>query len=115
MTADEREMLKRLLATFKVEAEEHVNLLSSGLVDLEKASTAERQREVIETVFREAHSLKGAARAVNLVAVEAVCQSLESIFSELKAQKLAVSPQLLDRLHEMIAGLSSLLSDAGSE
>ena len=34
---------------------------------------------MIETIFREAHSLKGAARSVNLGKIEGICQSLETI------------------------------------
>jgi two-component system chemotaxis sensor kinase CheA len=66
----DQQLRKKLLATFKVEAEEHVGAISSGLLELEKASSPERRMEIIETVFREAHSLKGAARAVNLSNIE---------------------------------------------
>ena len=72
MGPKDKELLKRLLATFKVEAEEHVSAISSGLIELEKASSPEKQVEIIESVFREAHSLKGAARAVNLVKSKAL-------------------------------------------
>ena len=62
---------------FRVEAEEHVTAISSGLVKLERESSPERQMEMIENVYREAHSLKGAARSVKLVKIEGACQSLE--------------------------------------
>ncbi len=103
MDAKDQELLTRLLATFKVEAQEHIDAMSTGLVELEKTSTTERQMEVIEAVFREAHSLKGAARAVNLTKVETICQSLESVFSKLKTRALTLSPELFDSLHEMIS------------
>ena len=103
MPAKDKELLKRLLATFRIEAQEHLTAMSSGLVELEKARSPEKQIEIIETVFREAHSLKGAARAVNLAKVESICQSLESAFSGLKAQKISLSPELFDRLHQMVS------------
>jgi chemotaxis protein histidine kinase CheA len=53
--------------------EEHVTAIPSGLVEVERSSSPEQQREIIESVFREAHSLEGAARAVNLVKIEATC------------------------------------------
>jgi chemotaxis protein histidine kinase CheA len=53
--------------------EEHVTAISSGLVEVERSSSPEQHREIIESVFREAHSLEGAARAVNLVKIEATC------------------------------------------
>src|SRR5271155_3600098 len=110
MGPKDKELLKRLLATFRVEAEEHVAAISSGLVELERASSPERQMEMVETVFREAHSLKGAARAVNLVKIEGACQSLEALFAQLKAQKTALCPELFDQLHGMVDTLSVLLA-----
>jgi two-component system chemotaxis sensor kinase CheA len=115
MSAKDQEFLKKLLDTFEVEAEEHINVISSGLVELEKVPSPERRTEIIETVFREAHSLKGAARAVNLVKVETICQSLENLFSALKAQDLPLSPHLFDRLHQSVDNLSGLLSNAGAQ
>lgn len=109
MGLKDKELLKKLLATFKVEAEEHVTAISSGLIELEKASLPEQQVELVERVFREAHSLKGAARAVNLVKVERVCQSLESLFARLKTQEIALSQKLFDQLHQTIDTLSALL------
>jgi len=43
------------------------------LVEVERASSPEQQMGIIESVFREAHSLKGATRAVTLVKIEAAC------------------------------------------
>ncbi|HEV2176741.1 MAG TPA: response regulator [Terriglobia bacterium] len=103
MAAKDQELLRKLLATFQVEAQEHINAMSSGLVELEKAPSPERRMQVIETVFREAHSLKGAARAVNLAKVETICQSLENVFSGLKTQDVSLSPELFDRLHRMVS------------
>ena len=111
----DKELLKKLLGTFKVEAEEHVTAISSGLVELERASSPEQQMEMAERVFREAHSLKGAARAVNLVKIEGTCQSLEGLFARLKAQKIALSPELFDQLHRMVDTLGVQLSDESTE
>jgi two-component system chemotaxis sensor kinase CheA len=111
----DKELLKRLLATFRVEAEEHVTAISSGLVELEKASSPERQTEMIESVFREAHSLKGAARAVNLVRIEGICQTLESLFAQLKIQEKVLSPELFDQLHHLVDTLGALLASEGAE
>lgn len=107
------DLLKRLLATFRVEADEHLRAMSSGLLALKKAPPGAEAASLVETVFREAHSLKGAARAVNLVPVESLCQSLESIFAALKNGRLPVSAPLLDLLLQAVDGLGNLLaSDA---
>jgi len=104
------ELLKKLLATFRVEADEHLKAMSSGLLALEKAPARGRQAEIVETIFRDAHSLKGAARAVNLTHIESVCQSLESVFAALKGGRLGVSPPLFDLLLQAIDTLGELLA-----
>ncbi|MHB1273092.1 MAG: hybrid sensor histidine kinase/response regulator [Rhodanobacter sp.] len=109
------ELLKKLLVTFRVEADEHLKAMSSGLLVLEKTPAGEQQAEIVETIFRDAHSLKGAARAVNLASIESVCQSLESVFAALKDRRLDVSPPLCDLLHQTVDALGGLLSaDAGA-
>ena len=115
MDKKNKEFLKRLLDTFRVEAQEHVNALSSGLIELEKASTAQKQLEITETIFREAHSLKGAARAVNMTDIEALCQSLENVFAALKSQEITSSAGLFDLLHEAVDSLGKLLSATEGE
>ena len=103
------DFLKKLLSTFKMEAGEHLSALSSGLIALEQEPQTERQAELIETIFREAHSLKGAARAVNLVEIETVCQPLEGVFSALKRKGITLSPAFFDLLHKAIDALGKLL------
>jgi two-component system, chemotaxis family, sensor kinase CheA len=115
MGSTDKQLLEKLLATFEVEAEEHIAAISSGLVALESASSPEPQTEIVEKIFREAHSLKGAARAVNLVKVESACQSLESIFARLKSRQATFSPELLDQLHRMADGLGQLLPGRSAE
>lgn len=115
MGPKDKELLKRLLATFRVEAEEHVKAISSGLVELERVSSPDQQTGMIEKVYREAHSLKGAARAINLVKIEGTCQSLETLFARLKAGEIALSPELFDQLHQVVDNLGVLLFAGGTE
>ena len=114
MGSKDEEFLKRLLATFKVEAEEHLKAMASGLLQLEKRPSPDQQAAIIQTVFREAHSLKGAARAVNLREVEAVCQSLESVFARWKRQDTASFPEEFDLLHQALDLVERLVA-AGPE
>ncbi|MCX6556913.1 MAG: response regulator [Candidatus Aminicenantes bacterium] len=115
MDAKNGEFLKRLRETFRIEAEEHVRALSTGLIELEKTTDAEKQAHGIETMFREAHSLKGAARSVNLADIESLCQALESVFAALKRQEIALQPTLLDLLHQTVDGIARLVPSADAE
>ena len=102
MDKKDEEFLKRLLSTFRIEAPEHLNVIASGLVEIEKGGP-EKWDEIIETIYRESHSLKGAARSVNLGDIVAVCQAMESLFFALKRKEVLPSPHMLDLLHESIA------------
>lgn len=104
------DFLKKLLVTFRIEASEHLETMSSGLLALERATAGEQRMEIVEKIFREAHSLKGAARAVNLAEIESVCHSLESLFAGLKSNRVAESPPLFDLVHQVLDALARLLT-----
>ncbi len=115
MVIKDDDFLKKLLSTFKVEAEEHVRAMSASLLELERAVTAEERRKIIETVFREAHSLKGAARSVNQREIEKICQAQESVFAAFKREEVVPSPELLDTLHQTVDLLGQLLASLEAE
>lgn len=104
------DFLKKLLETFRVEADEHLKVMSAGLLELEKMPADQRRAEIVEQIFREAHSLKGAARAVNMTEIEAVCQSMESVFAALKSGQAAVSPPLCSLMQEAVDAAGALLA-----
>jgi two-component system chemotaxis sensor kinase CheA len=91
--------LKRLIETFKVEAEEILQTISSGLIGLEKNIDPGESKIHIDNIYMAVHSLKGAARAVNFIEVETLCQSIESIFEKIKSNKQEISKNLFDLLH----------------
>ena len=110
MSTQEDEFHKQLRAIFKIEAEEHLQAIGAGLLELEKAPAPEEQRRLIETVFRAAHSLKGAARAVDFTEIESICQSLEDTFASWKRQERAPSPQELDTLHRALNTITAAMA-----
>jgi len=110
MSIKDDEFLQQLRATFRIEAAEHLQAITTGLLELEKSPTPEAQHSLIETVFRAAHSLKGAARAVDFITVESQCQSLEDMFAAWKRQESAPSPTTLDTAHRVLDTIASALS-----
>jgi len=101
--------LERLLVTFRSEAEEHLHIMSTGLIEFEKTEGAGERTGIIERVFREAHSLKGASRAVNLTQIEALCHSIEGVLLVAKRGELSLTPTALDVLHRAIDRLRGLI------
>lgn len=106
MAQGDEQFLKRLLATFQLEAREHLDLMASVLQELRGSP----RPEMVEVLFREAHSLKGAARAVNLSEVEQVCQSLESVLSMLKRLAHVPDAKLIGIFERVVDGLESMLA-----
>jgi len=102
-------LLKRLLATFKVEAREHIDAIATGLIDLERAGSDTEKSTLLDVIFRAAHSLKGAARTVNTRDIESVCQALENVFAALRRKEIQLSPESFDLLHQVVAMLVTLL------
>ncbi|HET7061419.1 MAG TPA: hybrid sensor histidine kinase/response regulator [Nitrosospira sp.] len=107
-------LLKRLLAMFRVEAEGYLQDMSAGLLALEAKPGDMKGASIIETALRSAHSLKGAARAVNLTQIEAACRSLENVFSALKDKSLAISSPLIDLLLQTLDAVGALVAGEDS-
>src|SRR3546814_19405421 len=83
---DNPDLQARLMKTFLVEMEDHVATLNQALLQLEKETAAERRAELVRSLFRAAHSLKGAARSVGQAGLEGCCQHLESVFAAARAR-----------------------------
>jgi two-component system chemotaxis sensor kinase CheA len=98
MTGPEDEFKIKLLATFREEAEEYLNTITKGLLDLEK-SGPETGTQGTEIIFRTIHSLKGASRAVSLKEIELVCQNLENVFAAIKKGKYWPDADAFDIFH----------------
>ena len=103
----------RLLAIFRTEAEEHLQAITANLLALERGLPPAETREVVEAMFREVHTLKGAARSVSLMDVEALCQACESVLSRITRGQLALSRLILNRLQEAVDSVTRLVT--GSE
>jgi two-component system chemotaxis sensor kinase CheA len=106
---DRERLIQRLMATFLGELDEHVATLNAVLLDLERQPDAERRAEGVRKLFRAAHSLKGAARAVELPPIEAVCHRLEDLLSQVRDAQREITAELFDILYASV----DALQDAG--
>jgi len=111
---NEEELLKRLREAFETEAKERVEAISSGIMNLEKLSNAEEQRPIIEDIYREFHSLKGAARAVNLDSIEILCQSVESVLAKVKSGDISLGLPFFDMVYSALDRLEILMGEGGA-
>lgn len=100
------EFRNRLLATYRVEAAEHLEAAARCLMSLDSGSAQENQAKLLQEIYREFHSLKGAARAVNESGVESVCHSCEDILSETLSGRIRFSDALRDKLLDTVSDLT---------
>lgn len=84
-----------MLELFRVEAELQTGLLNKGLLEVERGNASAEQ---LESLMRAAHSLKGAARIVNLDAVVRVAHAMEDCFVAVQQGKTRLDQSLIDVL-----------------
>ncbi|MDD5434281.1 MAG: Hpt domain-containing protein [Nitrospira sp.] len=110
MNKREEEFKKRLLATFKSEVQVHLKTISLGLLGLESAKSREEELDLIETIYRASHTLKGASRAVNITDIETICQFLEDVFDVWKCSGLDRLPGVFDIVYNATDVINLIIS-----
>jgi len=94
---------------FKAESTEHLASLDDGLLRLEKNCT---DQALLEEVFREAHSLKGAARMLGLSKIETAAHGLESILNTARKGEAPLTPDVIERMTIVLGDLRQLVQEA---
>jgi len=94
---------------YKVSSAEHLQNLESGLLELEKNPN---NPELIHTLLREAHSLKGDSRVTGVKGVETLAHKIEEILGEVKNQQRKLTSEIGDRLYQVLDGMKKLVQEA---
>jgi len=97
---DKDQLIKRLMATFLVELEEHVRAINAEALALEKSGGGPGRDERYKSLFRAAHSLKGAARSVGVGAIEEACHHLEEVLGAARDGATEPGPEVFAVLFE---------------
>lgn len=103
------DLMQQLLRTFRDEADEHLQAINTALLRYERSPDADEQQQMIQTAFRAAHSLKGAARAVSLTDVQTLAHAMETVFQHVRDQQQPLNSVECDRLYEAVDLLKQLL------
>lgn len=89
--------MRRELNLFGEETAERVKRLEEGLARLRTAAPEERE-EAVHQLFREAHSLKGAAGLLELASVARLAHAVENLLEPLRAGRLLLDDGLAQAL-----------------
>ncbi|HVS04832.1 MAG TPA: ATP-binding protein [Candidatus Dormibacteraeota bacterium] len=74
---NEEALTQELMATYRAEARERLEAITRVLLEIERNPSGSERAQQVEHIFREVHSLKGAARSVSAIAVEGVAHAFE--------------------------------------
>lgn len=102
MSVDREELRVRLRALFLDELDEHVLVLNRGLVALEQGAVGTDATELVNQMFRSAHSLKGAAQAAAVKPVATLCHGLEAALARLRDRRVGPEGLVLDPLFQAV-------------
>jgi chemotaxis protein histidine kinase CheA/ActR/RegA family two-component response regulator len=105
------EQQQRILGYFLEEAREHLNTIEQGLLNLQ--STLE-DSEMINEVFRAAHSIKGGAAMLGLSSIQQTSHRLEDCFKILKEHPIQVDQRLESLLLDVCDTLKALIDSLGN-
>src|SRR5260221_3862923 len=108
MDMDKEKLVQRLIETFLGELEEHARSFNRDLLALEGEPPAEKRAEILRTLFRTAHSLKGASRSVGVGHVEAACHKLEGIIEGIRDGHVPLRPELFQLLFATVDGVEEV-------
>ena len=86
---------EEILQDFLVEAGEILEQLNEQLVELENRPN---DKDLLNTVFRGFHTIKGGGSFLNLTAVVAVCHRAEDVFNTLRNGQRRVDAALMDAI-----------------
>jgi len=96
---------------FIEEAKGHLERIASGLLALESAPD---DQAAIDGIFREAHTMKGAAGMVGMMRVSRLAHRLEDLLVELRAGTRRSSPELTDAMLLVLDGMGRLIASPSS-
>ena len=104
------EQQQRIMGYFIEEAKDHLNTIEQGLLNLQ---TTIEDPELVNEVFRAAHSVKGGAAMLGLTSIQQTAHRLEDSFKVLKECSVKVDQQLESlflRIFDTLQGLLEQLS-----
>ncbi len=101
--------LQRFHATFFEESREGLDAMEAGLLALEDGQL---DPEIINSVFRAAHSIKGGAGTFGFEAIASLTHVLETLLDELRAGKRALEATAIDAMLAAVDVLRALLREA---
>ncbi len=102
--------MTKYLCLFVSEAQEHLEALSSDLVLLEK----EKSRDIVDSMFRHAHSIKGMAASMGFAQIATIAHHVEDLVDLLRIKPEIFQASTADMLFAACDQMHSLINHVSS-
>ena len=97
-----------LVEFFLIEAEDHLQNLTSGLLNLEKAP---QNRETLDELFRSAHTLKGSAAMMGFQVISEVAHRVEDVLGKVRVGELNADRRVVNFIFQALDAIRGLVND----
>jgi len=102
---------RELLDVFFAESDEQLVTLEQSLLELESSGGAP---ELIQTIFRTAHTLKGNAACLGLTRMTEAAHVVEDVLDRIRAGQTTVTAELVTLLLQTVDAFRSMAAEAGT-
>jgi two-component system chemotaxis sensor kinase CheA len=108
MNRGEQAMISEYRAVFLEELEEQLQLMDEEILKLEQAGDSD---EVVQSLFRAAHTLKGSSAAMGYEKMKQVTHEMEFLLEQVRNKQMEVSGSMIDLLFHSLDCLKQLKKD----
>ncbi|MDO8208575.1 MAG: hybrid sensor histidine kinase/response regulator [Gallionella sp.] len=103
---------KELRGLFRIESAERLQRLDDGLLQLEKTPA---DQSLLEDLFREAHSLKGASRMLGLAEIQTLAHQLEDALGAARKGEAVIRSDAVAEMYQTLETIRRLVKVAVEE
>ena len=103
--------MSQYMDVFLDEGREQLVLLETNILEMERGN---HTSEMLQVLFRAAHTLKGSSRAMGFLAIGDLTHEMENILDALRLDQLAVSTPIVNVLLDCLDALGALVDSVGT-
>lgn len=105
----ENDSNKELMALFQTESEEIIERIFNSLFSLEKTPA---NQELINSIYRDMHSLKGAIRMVGYINIQNIVHKMEDIFDAVKEKTFVLDQNVINLMSKSLEAVAKYLVES---
>jgi two-component system chemotaxis sensor kinase CheA len=104
--------MSQYLGIFLDEGREQLGLLEANILKMERG---DHSAEILQILFRAAHTLKGSSRAMGFLTIGDLTHEMENVLDDLREGKLGVATPIVDALLDCLDALTALIASVAAQ